>query len=178
MCGTDFAQTQETGYDAIDVLFIDHWKELYLRDIKLIVEDLKLLHPGSFVIADNVIYPVGSSNQHDPTPAMIFVAAIFTKNGCLFCRVPLITWSTFVPIRLSILLIMQRFWSTRMMFRTVSRCQHSLHNSFASRFLSSFVSSSKIICFFFLVAIVVLGKNFSLNSNNNYIMYIWAEKIK
>ena len=41
---------------AIDLLFIDHWKSLYLPDIKL-VEELGLLRDGSEVLADNVIFP-------------------------------------------------------------------------------------------------------------------------
>eukprot|EP00455_Lapot_gusevi_P018109 TRINITY_DN1981_c0_g6_i1.p1 TRINITY_DN1981_c0_g6~~TRINITY_DN1981_c0_g6_i1.p1 ORF type:complete len:258 (+),score=84.50 TRINITY_DN1981_c0_g6_i1:58-831(+) len=48
--------SEEFKIDHIDVLFIDHWKELYLPDIKH-VETLNLLRPGSVVIADNIICP-------------------------------------------------------------------------------------------------------------------------
>lgn len=38
---------------SFDLVFLDHWKDLYLGDLKLI-EQQKLLHPGSIVVADNV----------------------------------------------------------------------------------------------------------------------------
>lgn len=40
----------------VDVVFIDHWEECYLPDLKL-VEELKLLHVGSLVLADNTDFP-------------------------------------------------------------------------------------------------------------------------
>ncbi|KAI8583711.1 hypothetical protein K450DRAFT_277271 [Umbelopsis ramanniana AG] len=40
----------------VDAVFIDHWKDLYVPDMQLI-ESLNLLHPGSVVLADNVIRP-------------------------------------------------------------------------------------------------------------------------
>ncbi|KAH8555539.1 S-adenosyl-L-methionine-dependent methyltransferase [Umbelopsis sp. PMI_123] len=40
----------------VDAIFIDHWKDLYLPDIKLI-ESLNILHAGSVVLADNVLRP-------------------------------------------------------------------------------------------------------------------------
>ncbi len=36
-----------------DMVFLDHWKDLYTRDLKLI-EERKLIAPGSIVVADNV----------------------------------------------------------------------------------------------------------------------------
>lgn len=42
--------------DHVDLFFIDHWKTLYLRDLKLI-ESLGLLQKGSVLVADNVIFP-------------------------------------------------------------------------------------------------------------------------
>jgi catechol O-methyltransferase len=36
-----------------DLVFLDHWKDLYLTDLQLI-EAQGLLHPGSIVVADNV----------------------------------------------------------------------------------------------------------------------------
>lgn len=47
---------ERTGHSKIDFLFIDHKKDLYLRDIQ-VVEQMGLLHPGSVVVADNVIFP-------------------------------------------------------------------------------------------------------------------------
>ncbi|KAJ3071475.1 hypothetical protein HK102_006428 [Quaeritorhiza haematococci] len=38
------------------MFFIDHWKDRYLPDLKLI-EEKKLLRKGSVIIADNTIYP-------------------------------------------------------------------------------------------------------------------------
>jgi len=40
----------------IDLLFIDHVKELYLADLKLAI-DLGVLAPGAMVVADNVLTP-------------------------------------------------------------------------------------------------------------------------
>lgn len=36
-----------------DLIFLDHWKGLYKRDLQLI-EQRKLIRPGSIVVADNV----------------------------------------------------------------------------------------------------------------------------
>jgi len=44
------------GIKQIDFLFIDHWKNLYLDDFK-VVEGSGLLVSGSLVVADNIIYP-------------------------------------------------------------------------------------------------------------------------
>lgn len=44
------------GAKQIDFLFIDHWKQLYLRDLKL-SEQHGLLKKGSVIVADNVIFP-------------------------------------------------------------------------------------------------------------------------
>ncbi|KAG8406068.1 hypothetical protein J3458_021404 [Metarhizium acridum] len=40
----------------IDVLFLDHHKPLYLRDLKL-CEELGFIKPGAIIVADNVIKP-------------------------------------------------------------------------------------------------------------------------
>lgn len=40
--------------EQFDFIFIDHWKDLYLSDLKLL-ESLKLLKKGAWVFADNVI---------------------------------------------------------------------------------------------------------------------------
>jgi catechol O-methyltransferase len=42
-----------TLHDSFDLIFLDHWKGLYLQDAKLILERA-LLRPGATVIADNV----------------------------------------------------------------------------------------------------------------------------
>lgn len=39
--------------EPFDLVFLDHWKALYLEDLK-IIEERGLLHPGSIVVADNV----------------------------------------------------------------------------------------------------------------------------
>ncbi|XP_066286188.1 catechol O-methyltransferase-like isoform X1 [Branchiostoma lanceolatum] len=48
----------KTKYDVetLDMVFIDHWKDVYRRDIKLL-ETNKLLRKGTVVVADNIIYP-------------------------------------------------------------------------------------------------------------------------
>ena len=42
--------------DSFDFIFIDHWKEVYLRDFKLL-ESCNLIQSGTMIVADNVIYP-------------------------------------------------------------------------------------------------------------------------
>lgn len=44
------------GVDKIDVLFLDHWEEFYLPDLRA-CEDLGLLKPGGLILADNTDYP-------------------------------------------------------------------------------------------------------------------------
>ena len=39
-----------------DLIFIDHWKNVYLRDLKLL-EQFGLIRKGTVVVADNMIYP-------------------------------------------------------------------------------------------------------------------------
>lgn len=39
--------------DRFDMVFLDHWKDLYKRDLQMI-EELGLIGPGSLVVADNV----------------------------------------------------------------------------------------------------------------------------
>jgi len=47
---------EESGLNQVDVLFLDHWKEVYLPDLQL-CEDLALLHKGSVILADNTDFP-------------------------------------------------------------------------------------------------------------------------
>ncbi len=47
---TDIIGTLDQPFDLV---FLDHWKDLYLGDLKLI-EQRQLLNPGSIVVADNV----------------------------------------------------------------------------------------------------------------------------
>ncbi|KAK9765331.1 hypothetical protein K7432_006422 [Basidiobolus ranarum] len=42
--------------DKVDFAFIDHWKDVYVQDLK-IIEELQWLHPGAFVVADNILFP-------------------------------------------------------------------------------------------------------------------------
>ncbi len=43
-------------YGKIDFVFLDHWKDLYISDLKLL-ESKNLLKKGSCILADNVLYP-------------------------------------------------------------------------------------------------------------------------
>ena len=43
---------QEGKITQLDLLFLDHWKDLYLPDIKT-TEKLGVLHPGTLLVADN-----------------------------------------------------------------------------------------------------------------------------
>lgn len=51
-----YSYLKEIGLETIDMFFIDHWKDAYLPDAKLIM-DKKLVHSGSVLLADNVIKP-------------------------------------------------------------------------------------------------------------------------
>ena len=42
--------------DFLDFVFIDHWKNVYLRDLQLL-ETHGLLRKGTVIVADNIIYP-------------------------------------------------------------------------------------------------------------------------
>ncbi len=42
--------------DAFDLIFIDHFKDLYLRDLKTL-EEVGLIKSGTMIVADNVIKP-------------------------------------------------------------------------------------------------------------------------
>ncbi|KAF4785226.1 catechol O-methyltransferase [Colletotrichum scovillei] len=42
--------------ESVDVVFFDHWEDVYLPDLKL-CEELKVLHKGSVVLADNTDIP-------------------------------------------------------------------------------------------------------------------------
>jgi catechol O-methyltransferase len=44
------------GVQKIDVLFLDHWKDAYLPDLKLF-EESGLLQKGTVIVADNVVFP-------------------------------------------------------------------------------------------------------------------------
>ncbi|KAK6542116.1 hypothetical protein TWF694_007883 [Orbilia ellipsospora] len=54
----DSLRRLQTAFDVkkIDVLFLDHHKPLYAPDLRL-CETLRLIAPGSVIVADNVIYP-------------------------------------------------------------------------------------------------------------------------
>lgn len=58
--GSEHLQQQQQGQQGqqlgFDVVFLDHCKDCYLPDLQAI-EQLGLLHQGSTVLADNVLYP-------------------------------------------------------------------------------------------------------------------------
>eukprot|EP00117_Sycon_ciliatum_P014941 scpid86978/ scgid14997/ Catechol O-methyltransferase len=47
---------ERTGRSSVDMVVIDHWKPLYLPDLKRL-EASGLMHPGTVVLADNILYP-------------------------------------------------------------------------------------------------------------------------
>ena len=47
---------KDFNIDSLDLIFIDHWKDVYLRDLKLL-EEGGLIKSGTTVVADNVITP-------------------------------------------------------------------------------------------------------------------------
>ncbi|MEE6504336.1 hypothetical protein FKM82_005152 [Ascaphus truei] len=54
----DFIPQLKTKYevDTLDFVFLDHWKDRYIIDTKLL-EECQLLRKGSVLLADNVVYP-------------------------------------------------------------------------------------------------------------------------
>ncbi|KAK9766086.1 hypothetical protein K7432_005083 [Basidiobolus ranarum] len=48
--------TEKYGVEKVDFVLIDHWKDAYLQDLK-IIEKLQWLNIGTLVVADNVLYP-------------------------------------------------------------------------------------------------------------------------
>ncbi|RCK65452.1 putative catechol O-methyltransferase 1 [Candida viswanathii] len=44
-------------YTALDFIFIDHWKDLYVPDLR-VLESLNLIAPGTVLAADNITTPV------------------------------------------------------------------------------------------------------------------------
>jgi len=48
--------TKDYNIDSFDLIFIDHYKDVYVRDFK-ILEDVGLIKSGTMIVADNVIYP-------------------------------------------------------------------------------------------------------------------------
>ena len=51
-----FAKGGQLKEGAVDVLFLDHWEEAYLPDVK-VCEKEKLFHIGSLIVADNTDFP-------------------------------------------------------------------------------------------------------------------------
>lgn len=51
-----FASEGKIGRGQLDVLFLDHWEDAYLPDLKL-CEELGLFHEGSLIVADNTDVP-------------------------------------------------------------------------------------------------------------------------
>lgn len=43
-------------YKSIDFVFIDHWKDVYVPDLR-VLESLGLIAPGTVICADNIYYP-------------------------------------------------------------------------------------------------------------------------
>lgn len=55
----DFAEriaSEYKRYKAIDAIFIDHWKDMYVPDLR-VLESLSLIGPGTYIFADNILNP-------------------------------------------------------------------------------------------------------------------------
>lgn len=50
------ARLQKGQFRAIDFILIDHWKDLYVPDLRLL-ESLSLIAPGTTIVADNIYFP-------------------------------------------------------------------------------------------------------------------------
>ncbi|CAF5069482.1 unnamed protein product, partial [Rotaria sp. Silwood1] len=51
--------SKQFNVDSFDFIFIDHHKEAYLSDFKLL-ENVGLIKHGTMIVADNIIYPGAS----------------------------------------------------------------------------------------------------------------------
>ncbi|EPX71646.1 COMT 2 protein [Schizosaccharomyces octosporus yFS286] len=49
-------QKQDSGVRTFDFVFIDHWKDLYVPDLR-VMESLNLIAPGTVLVADNIYHP-------------------------------------------------------------------------------------------------------------------------
>ncbi|XP_038054891.1 catechol O-methyltransferase-like [Patiria miniata] len=47
---------EDYSVKTLDFVFLDHWKDVYKRDLQLL-EETRLLHKGTVILADNVIRP-------------------------------------------------------------------------------------------------------------------------
>lgn len=48
--------SEKKHYTALDFIFIDHWKDMYVPDLR-VLESLNLIAPGTLLVADNIITP-------------------------------------------------------------------------------------------------------------------------
>lgn len=48
--------SENKHYTGLDFIFIDHWKDLYVPDLR-VLESLNLIAPGTLIVADNIITP-------------------------------------------------------------------------------------------------------------------------
>lgn len=53
---------KDLGFQALDMVFIDHWKDLYVPDLR-VIESLNMIAPGTLLVADNIITP-GAPEYH------------------------------------------------------------------------------------------------------------------
>lgn len=47
---------EKKTYSPVDFVFIDHWKDLYVPDLR-VLESLNLIYPGTVICADNIYRP-------------------------------------------------------------------------------------------------------------------------
>lgn len=52
----DHFEEGNKGYFSFDFIFIDHWKDMYVPDLR-VLESLTLISPGTIIVADNIYYP-------------------------------------------------------------------------------------------------------------------------
>lgn len=55
--------SKQFNVDSFDFIFIDHHKEVYLRDFQLL-EKVGLIKRGTMIVADNIIYPGAPDYAH------------------------------------------------------------------------------------------------------------------
>lgn len=74
-------------YTPVDFVFIDHWKDLYVPDLR-VLESLNLIYPGTVICADNIYHPGAPDYvayvQSTPQERQKHNAAVENRSGKMY----------------------------------------------------------------------------------------------
>lgn len=85
----DFEQklAREFNYTSVDFVFIDHWKDLYIPDLR-VLESLSLIAPGTVICADNIYIPgapeYAKYMQSDPQQRKAYNDSVPNTSGAVY----------------------------------------------------------------------------------------------